>query len=62
MSRYNDFFNLVQNMEQDVEKFYKGGNAAAGTRVRKTLQDIKELAHEVRKEIQDMKNSMKEKE
>ena len=42
-----------------MEKFYEKGNKAAGTRARKTLQDLKKLAQEVRLEIQDWKNSGK---
>ncbi len=38
-------------MESDVKKFDEKGNAAAGTRVRKTLMEIKNLSHEMRKEI-----------
>ncbi len=39
-----------------MEKFYEKGNKAAGTRVRKGLQDLKKLAQEVRLEIQNIKN------
>lgn len=36
-------------------KFY-AGNKSAGTRLRKTLQEIKVLSHEIRKEISELKN------
>lgn len=47
----------VEMLEADFGKFYEGHNKAAGTRVRKGLQEIKELAQVIRKEIQDMKSS-----
>jgi hypothetical protein len=41
---------LVQEAEDDVQKA-AGGNKAAGTRARKTMQDIKNAAQAVREEI-----------
>jgi hypothetical protein len=41
---------LVTEAEDDVNKA-EGGNKAAGTRVRKKMQDIKSAAQEVRKKI-----------
>jgi len=41
---------LVQEAEEDVNKA-EGGNKAAGTRVRKKMQDIKSAAQDVRKKI-----------
>jgi ABC-type transporter Mla subunit MlaD len=41
----------------DAEKF-TGGNNSAGTRVRKAMQNIKNLAQTVRLEIQHQKNSV----
>ncbi|MBC7845584.1 MAG: histone H1 [Flavobacterium sp.] len=35
---------------------FAAGNKAAGTRLRKALQEIKNLAHEMRKEVSDVKN------
>ena len=40
MQKYETLKQLVANMEADVQKFYNGNNAA-GTRVRKHLQDVK---------------------
>jgi hypothetical protein len=45
------------SLESDFEKFYEKNNSAAGTRVRKGMQDLKNLAQDLRKEVQDMKNS-----
>lgn len=57
MSRNEEIKSLIDELEPDMEKFYEKGNKAAGTRARKTLQELKKLAQEVRLEIQDMKNS-----
>jgi len=51
---------MLVNLEQgisDLEKF-NDGNKAAGTRVRKNMQDIKSLAQQVRTEVQEMKNAV----
>lgn len=50
---------LVSSLEDDFEKSYDKGNAAAGTRVRKGMQELKNYATAIRKEVQDMKNSTK---
>lgn len=57
MSRFSDVKNLVMSLEGDFEKFYDKGNQAAGTRVRKGMQDLKNLAQEIRTEVQDKKNA-----
>jgi flagellar biosynthesis/type III secretory pathway protein FliH len=59
MSRFDEVSSLVEDMEEDMNKFYEKGNKAAGTRARKSLQELKKLAQEIRLEIQDMKNSGK---
>lgn len=57
MSRIEQVRSLISELEPDMEKFYDKGNKAAGTRARKTLQEIKKVSQEIRLEIQDMKNS-----
>ncbi|AOM78448.1 histone H1 [Pedobacter steynii] len=59
MSKFAKLKEVVAATEADVEKFYKGGNSAAGTRVRKALQEIKGLAQEIRTEITEKKNAAK---
>lgn len=44
------------SLEGDFEKFYDKENQAAGTRVRKGMQELKNLAQEIRVEVQDIKN------
>lgn len=57
MKRFDEIKNLVMSMEDDFVKFYDKDNQAAGTRVRKGLQDMKNWAQTVRTEVQNMKNS-----
>lgn len=56
MSRFADLKSFVDGLEDDFSKFYDKGNKAAGTRVRKAMQDIKKLAQDIRVEVQDKKN------
>ncbi len=46
----------VADIEADVKKFSDGNNAA-GSRVRKAMQDLKSLAQDLRKEVLDTKNA-----
>jgi len=48
---------LLENTRDDYEKFFERGNNAAGTRVRKALQEVKALAQDLRVEVQEAKNS-----
>ena len=57
MQKFQDLKNLIASIEPDVIKFYEKGNAAAGTRVRKGMQDIKRAAQAVREEIQEQKKA-----
>lgn len=56
MKRFEQLRDMVASMEDDFEKFYDKSNQAAGTRVRKGMQDLKNLAQEIRIEVQDIKN------
>lgn len=56
MTRFEEVKNLVMSLEADFEKFYEKNNQAAGTRVRKGMQDLKTLAQNIRSEVQDKKN------
>ena len=50
MNEYDTLKRLVEEAAEDVAKA-TGGNKAAGTRVRKKMQEIKSAAQEVRKKI-----------
>jgi hypothetical protein len=45
------------SIETNAEKFVEGNNSA-GTRLRKQMQMIKNVAQEVRVEVQNQKNSV----
>lgn len=59
MQRYEDLKKAVEDLHADFEKFYLKGQAAAGTRVRKGLSDLRRLAQDIRKEIQMVKAERK---
>jgi hypothetical protein len=44
-------------MDKYFQKFYDGDNKAAGTRIRKGLQDLKAHCQTLRLEVQEMKNN-----
>jgi hypothetical protein len=50
---------LIASAEADAEKFFSKGNAAAGTRLRNTMQQLKATAQEVRTTVTDKKNAEK---
>ncbi len=56
MKRFEHLKSMVESLEADFEKFYDKKNNAAGTRVRKGMQDMKNLAQEIRLEVQEIKN------
>ncbi len=56
MEKYAQLKKMVLEIEEDFEKFYDKSNKAAGTRARKAMQDVKVLAQDIRKEIQEKKN------
>tara|TARA_B100000287_G_C20607990_1_gene770860 strand:+ start:45 stop:218 length:174 start_codon:yes stop_codon:yes gene_type:complete len=56
MENVNRIQEVLNNVQTDVEKF-GNGNKAAGTRIRKAMQEIKTLAQNVRTQVQTIKNS-----
>ena len=54
MEEYDRLRELVEAAADDVKKA-SGGNKAAGTRVRKMMQEIKEAAQDVRKKILEVR-------
>jgi hypothetical protein len=56
MQEYETLKRLVDEAEDDVNKAI-GGNKAAGTRVRKKMQEIKAAAQELRKKILEGRES-----
>jgi hypothetical protein len=56
--KFQQLKDLVVSLEADAEKFYNKSNSAAGTRLRKGLQDLKNLAQDIRLEVQNEKNAV----
>ena len=56
-TQYSKLVSLVEGLEDDFAAFYEKGNKAAGTRVRKAMQDLKSMAQEIRVDVQEKKNS-----
>ncbi len=54
MQEYENLKTLVAEIEADINKA-NGGNKAAGTRVRKQMQDIKQAAQTVRNRILEIR-------
>lgn len=52
-----NMIDALVNARADFSKFYEDGNNAAGTRVRKVMQDVKTNAQTLRVHIQETKNS-----
>jgi hypothetical protein len=53
-----ELIELAKSLEEDNRKFY-GGNNAAGTRLRKGLQEIKKKAQAMRNEVTAAKSERK---
>ena len=56
MQEYEDLKTLITDIEDDFSKA-EGGNKAAGTRVRKQMQQIKTVANSIRKKILELRPS-----
>ncbi len=50
LETYEQLKSLIASIEEDVQKA-AGGNRAAGTRVRKQLQEVKNISQTLRVEI-----------
>ncbi len=57
MERFEEVKNLIMSLEGDFDKFYDKKNQAAGTRVRKGMQELKTIAQDIRTEVQNIKNA-----
>jgi len=56
MQEYEDLKALVAEIEADVSKA-EGGNKAAGTRVRKQMQQIKSTAQVIRSRVLEIRST-----
>ena len=55
-SAFDELQDTINDCQSDVTKFVEGNNSA-GTRVRKAMQVVKQLAQGIRVEVQDQKNA-----
>jgi len=55
MQEYEDLKNKVADVEEDLIRAEEKGNKAAGTRVRKAMQEIKALAQAIRKRVLELR-------
>jgi len=56
-NHYSKLVSVVEGLEEDFAAFYEKGNKAAGTRVRKAMQELKSMAQEIRVDVQEKKNA-----
>lgn len=56
MEEYQRLKELVESAVEDVAKA-EGGNKAAGTRVRRIMQEVKNCAQDVRKKILEVRSA-----
>ena len=54
-STFDELQDAINDCQSDVTKFVEGNNSA-GTRVRKAMQVVKQLAQDIRVEVQGQKN------
>lgn len=55
MSKFTELKGFVEELEKDFSQFYEKGNKAAGTRIRKAMQELKKHAQDIRVEVQEKK-------
>lgn len=55
MEKFTKLQETLDGMKVDLEKFYEKNQNAAGTRLRKELNNLRKLAAEIRKDIQDIR-------
>jgi hypothetical protein len=57
MNQFDSLYKHVKGLEEDFAKFYDKNNKTAGTRIRKGMQELKELAQSIRLDVQNRKNT-----
>jgi len=55
VEEFENLKRVITEAEEDLRKA-QGGNKAAGTRVRKSMQDVKSLAQDIRKKILEIRS------
>lgn len=57
MEKFEELKAVIVALEEDVAKFNEKGNKAAGTRLRKGCQEIKNLCQSIRVEVSERKKT-----
>lgn len=57
MEKFTALKALIATAETDAEKFYNKGNSAAGTRLRNAMQQLKNSASDIRRDVTEKKNA-----
>ena len=60
MDRFQELVDMVQTFKEDFDKFYLKHNKSAGVRLRKHMASLKRKAQEIRNEVQDIKEKMRD--
>ena len=55
MQEYEELKRIVEEADNDIKKA-EGGNKAAGTRIRKQMQQIKQAAQTVRNKVLELRS------
>ncbi|MCX6164465.1 MAG: histone H1 [Ignavibacteriae bacterium] len=59
MEKFSQLQAILDGMKVDLEKFYNKSQNAAGTRLRKELNNLRKLAADIRKDIQELRTQRK---
>lgn len=54
MNKWDQLKQVIAACQVEADKFYVVGNKQAGKRLRKKMQEIRVLAGEIRKEVQEL--------
>lgn len=60
MEKFKALQEYLATLQEDISKFYEKENFAAGTRLRKAMQEVKRLAQEIRDEVQSKRKGGEE--
>ncbi len=59
MDKINEIKSMLDEMGKDLEKFYSKGQNSAGTRLRKSLNEVRKKCQEMRIDIQNIRQERK---
>ena len=57
MESYNKLIEILEEAKKDATKAYDKENVSAGIRIRKLMQEVKDLAQDIRKEIAEIRKN-----